>query len=53
MGVPVARQATEGHNPGLSGGLRAQHHRQETCRVCAVESRPEGQDAEDRLLEAG
>lgn len=53
MGIAVAREAAQRHNTGLPGRLRAQHHGQAASRVCALQPRPEGEDEEDRLLEAG
>ena len=50
MGVPVTREATQGHHAGLSRGLRAQYNGEEAGGVRAVEPRPEGKDEEDRLL---
>lgn len=53
MGVAVAREAAQRHNAGLPGRLRAQHHGQAAGGLRVVQPRPEGQDAQDRLLEAG
>ena len=49
MGQPAAGQAAEGHSSGVSGGLRAVHHRQEARHVRPLQPGPEGQDEEDRL----
>lgn len=53
MGIATARQAPEGHHTGLSGGLCAQHHGEEAGGLRALQPGPEGQDEENRLLEAG
>lgn len=53
MGIAITGEAAQGHHTGLSRGLRAQHHRQAAGGVRAVQPRPEGEDAQDRLLEAG
>lgn len=52
MGVSAFRKASERHNSGVQGGFRAEHNRQETGHVRAVQSRPEGQNATHRLSPA-
>ena len=53
VGEPVAGQAAEGHCPGVSRGLCPLHHGQEARHVRPLQPRPEGQDAQDRLPQAG
>lgn len=53
MGVPAAGQATEGHHAGMPRGFCAEHNRQETGHVRAVQPRPEGQNAAYRLSPTG
>lgn len=52
MGLPAVGEVEEGHHAGVQGRLRAEYNRQETCDVCSVKPRPEGQDEEDRLFAA-
>jgi len=52
MGVSAFRKASERHNPGVQGGFRVEHNRQEAGHVRAVQSRSEGQNATDRLSPA-
>ena len=53
VGEPVAGQAAKGHCPGVSRGLCPLHHGQEARHVRPLQPRPEGQDAQDRLPQAG
>lgn len=52
MGVPAFRKASERHNSRVQGGFRAEYNRQKTGHVRAVQSRPEGQNAKNRLSSA-
>ena len=53
VGVATAGPAAQGHKPGLSRELRAQHHGQAQPRLRAQQPRPEGQNAPHRLPASG
>lgn len=55
VGVPAAWQTAQRHHAGVSRRLCAGDHRETTggCYLRALQSRPEGQDAPDRLSTAG
>lgn len=52
MGVSAFRKASERHNSRVQGRFRAEHNRQKTSHVRAVQSRPKGQNATNRLSPA-
>lgn len=52
MGIPAFRKASERHNSRVQRGLRAEHNRQKTGHVRAIQPRSEGQNAAHRLSPA-
>lgn len=53
MGVQAAGKVEKGHHARVQRGLRAEHHGEEARHVRPEQSRPEGQDATNRLLATG
>lgn len=49
MGLTFTGKAAQRHNARMSRRFRAEHNRQATIDMCAVKSRPEGEDATDWL----